>query len=241
MKWTAKLAVVAALAASAGVVCAWGQDAAVAQSANAVGVVKYSIPPRGGLRCISLPLNPLDEVEWVFGETSLAEQLPKSSTVYFWNTNSLAWDNYTRASRTGAWPADALSHVIARGEAFFVRSPADATEDIVISLLGELPVDAELTYDVTGNDNLDVRAVSMYPVEMPFSHTSLYTNLNKGSTVYFWNTNSLAWDNYTRASRTGSWPSDLVTNRVNVGEGIFIRASGSAVSITNARPFTWDD
>ena len=97
-------------------------------SANAVGVIKYTIPANGDLVCMTLPLHPMDtsdsEGRWVWGETSLAQQLPNQSKVCFWTNNS--WATFTK-NANGKWGADVTNRLIKVGEGVFVRSAASSS------------------------------------------------------------------------------------------------------------------
>ena len=232
------MAVVASAAMAAVSSFADGEEAS-AQSVNAVGVVKYTIPAGGELVCITLPLHPLEtsdaEGRWVWGETTLADQLAKGSTVYFWT--GTAWANYTKNALTGKWTAAVTNRPVQPGEAIFVCGPAKATEPQTISLLGELPTEDDLSYTVTGSKNLDTRGVTMYPVETVFGESELAEALPKGSSVYFWT--GTAWANYTKNALTGKWTAAVTNRPVAVGEGIFVRSAGTADTITNVRPFAW--
>ena len=212
---------------------AWADDAAY--SANAVGVVKYEIPA-GQLVCVALPLNPLEtsdaDQRWVWGETSLAQQLANGSDVYFWT--GTGWKTYTKDIEDGIWPKGARTRVLEPGEAFFIRGISTQT----ISLLGELPTDETVPYSLTGNYALDVRGVTPYPVSGTFGTTSLSTNLPNGSDVYFWT--GTGWKTYTKDIEDGIWPKGARNYEYDVGEGIFIRAYGAVNNVNNDRPFNWE-
>lgn len=217
---------------------AWADDEATAKSVNAVGVVKYEIPAEAGLACIALPLNPIETSStngcWVWGETSLAEQLDKGSMVYFWTGSK--WSGFTKNRLTGVW-AGAVDREIQPGEAFFVKSAASNKTAKIISLLGELPTEETLSYDITGSNNLDTRSVTMYPVAVEFGETELAEALPKGSMVYFWTGSK--WAGFTKNRLTGVWAG--ATNRpVSIGEGVFIKSTGSASTVEMERPFDWD-
>lgn len=219
------------------------QDAAVANSANAVGVIKYTIPANGELTCISLPLHPMDTADaqgrWIFGDTSICDQLDVGSSVYFWS--GTAWNMFQKM-QVGTrirWTGGVTNRPVENGEAIFVKGPAGA-EAKTISLLGELPTEDTLEYDLTGSNNLDTRAVSLYPVEVAFGDTELEESLPVSSSVYFWS--GTAWNMFqkmqvgTRIRWTGG-----VTNRVvKVGEGVFVKSSGDAATVTHERPFEWN-
>ena len=216
---------------------AFAQDTNAVNSANAVGVVKYTIPANAGLRCIALPLHPMETSStngyWVWGETSLAEQLDKGSMVYFWTGTK--WAGFTKNRLTGVWTG-AVDREIQPGEAFFVKSASSNTTDKIISLLGELPTEGTLSYDITGNSNLDTRSVTMYPVEMAFGSTELAESLPKGSMVYFWT--GTKWSGFTKNRLTGVW-TGVADRPVGVGEGIFVKSTGNAETIEMERPFEW--
>lgn len=101
-----------------------------AKSVNAVGVVKYTIPAGGQLVCITLPLHPLEtsdaEGRWIFGETSIADQLAKGSTVYFWS--GTGWDNFNKNALTGKWTAAVTNRPVSIGEGIFVEAAGAARE-----------------------------------------------------------------------------------------------------------------
>lgn len=217
---------------------ALAEDTNAAYSANAVGVIKYSIPANGGLTCIALPLNPMDssdaEQRWVWGETPIAQQLDNGSDVYFWN--GTGWDTFTKDIEDGTWNRVARNYSLQPGEAIFVRSPKGSAAKTV-SLLGELPVDDNITYSLTGSGNLDVRGITPYPVAGTFGTTSISSNLPAGSDVYFWN--GTGWDTFTKDIEDGTWNRVARNYSYFVGEGIFVRPRGNVTSVTNDIPFVW--
>ena len=218
---------------------AWA-DGDAAYSANAVGVVKYTIPAGGAIKCITWPLNPLETSDaqgrWVWGETSLAQQLDNQSTVYFWT--GTGWESFTKTVK-GKWPATVTNRPVIPGEAIFVRTPGTSTEDKTISLLGELPTEGTLSYSLRGSKNLDTRGVSMYPVEVIFGESELAASLDNQSTVYFWT--GTGWESFTKTVK-GKWPTTITNRVVGVGEGVFVRSIANAPSeVTITRPFEWEN
>lgn len=227
MKKTAIFLSILAIAATAASV-AIAQDAAV-YSANTIGVIKYQIPA-GGLTCIALPLNPLTDGEWVFGETDVAKQLAPGSEVFFWT--GTGWKDYTKDLEDGSWGRAARTRVLKPGEAFFVRG---YNQDQEIAMVGELPDEDSISYAVQGNDNLDARGVTPYPVEGTFGTTSISTNLPAGSEVFFWT--GTGWKDYTKDLEDESWPKGARNRQYTVGEGIFIRPYGNVTNIVNDCPY----
>lgn len=214
-------------------------DDNAAYSANAVGVVKYTIPANGALTCVALPLDPVGdsgEGTWTWGETSLAEQLPANSVVYFWNAEQQGWDPYTKGGLWG-WNNQAKNHEIQRGEAFFIQA-ASNPEDQVISLLGQLPVATNYVFNVPANA-LEVFTVTPYPVQEGFGETDLAASLPANSVIYFWDSESRAWDPYSKGSLWG-WNAAAKAHTNFVGEGVFIKASQNT-EVSVSRPFEWQE
>ena len=188
MKMTAKLVLAAAIGASVGVVCAWGDDDA-AYSANAVGVVKFEIPADNGLTCVNLPLYPMlgtnthhEATRWFGPETDVAKQLPNGTIVYFWD--GTGWQSSAKGSR--GWSKDGASKYLGLDEAFFIKGLSGA-ETMKVSLLGELPVDDDMRFTVPGDGtSLNPYGVSTYPVSGKWAQSGLSSNLPSGTVVYFW-------------------------------------------------------
>ena len=220
-------------------------DDDAAYSANAVGVVKYTIPANGGLACITLPLHPMETSDadpdtWVFGETGLPDQLDIGSVVYFWTGTGWASSKKDLVGGRVRWTSSGLTRTIKPGEAIFVRSSPTNQEDKVISLLGELPTEDELDYTISGSNNLDTRSVVMYPVEVPaFGTTTLASNLPVNSVVYFWTGTGWAASKKDLVGGKIRWSSSGATRSLGVGEGVFVRGVGDGFSVTNSRPFDW--
>ena len=87
MKKTLWIAIVGALAAS--VVAASAQEVL---SANAVGYIKKTLPADAKFIMVTVPLNSMTESSNLFGRTSIAQEAPQGSTVYFWNSALQQWD-----------------------------------------------------------------------------------------------------------------------------------------------------
>ncbi len=228
MKKTAIFLSILAIAATAAFV-ATADDAVY--SANTIGVIKYTVPAGGGLTCIALPLNPMSDAgEWVWKDTTLAEQLENDSIAYFWD--GTAWQGSTKSRR--GWSGVGATKVLSPNEAVFIRSPANSSADQTIALVGELPEDDTLSFGVTGGNNLDTLGVTMYPVSTKFADSELATALDNDSIVYFWD--GSAWQGSTKSRR--GWSGVGATWETAVGEGVFVRASnpsGATVDVT--RPF----
>lgn len=200
------------------------QDDAV-YSANAVGVIRYTIPANGELTAIALPLNPMSgsAVAWSWTNTPIADALPRSSYIYCWRDSKWA---PSLKQRTG-W---SQNFEIQPGEAFFVQS--SATTNIVVSLLGEVPVDDTLPIPLAGDGNLNMTSVTMYPVEMALTN-SAFADLPRSTYLFRWNGTS--WD--TNLKQRNGWSDTSWI--LDVGEGVFVQLSGSSTNVVETRPFEW--
>jgi hypothetical protein len=221
-------------------------DDDAAYSANAVGVVKYVVPSNGGMACITLPLLPLEtsssnKENWVWGETSLAEQLDDNSTVYFWKNTG--WQPSVKYPKGRGWSSGGGTYEIKPGEAIFVKTPVGSSSDKVLSLLGELPTDDSLEYQLSGSDNFDARGASPYPVDLTFGSSALASNLVDNSTVYFWEDGG--WQPSVKYPKGRGWSSGGAEHPVTPGQGMFVRSKKvngeDGDTITFVRPFEWQN
>ena len=120
MKKTLWIAMVGALAAS--VVAASAQEVL---SDNAVGYIKKTLPAQGKLVMVAVPLNSMTEASNVFGRTSIAQEAPQGSTVYFWNQANQVWDLGNKGIK--GWLPAQSNKVVLAGEGFFVQEAAAVT------------------------------------------------------------------------------------------------------------------
>ena len=120
MKKTMWIAMAAAFAAS--IVAASAQEVL---SANAVGYIKKTLPANGKFIMVSIPLNSMTEASNVFGRTSIAQEAPQNTTVYFWNPLTQKWDPGTKGIK--GWAAGQSNRVVTAGEGFFFKESASIT------------------------------------------------------------------------------------------------------------------
>ena len=235
MKKTLWIAMVGALAAS--VIAASAQEVL---SANAVGYIKKTLPANGKLIALSAPLDSMTETEVVFGRTSIAQEAPIGSIVYFWDTVLQTWSpNVKSAAGGGRWPAGASNRVVASGEAFFLKgNPTDGTAR-EITITGEVPADAALGRAVAGGNTLGTVG-NPFPVDFKFGTSSLASNAAVGSVVYFWDEALQTWSPSVKsAAGGGRWPAGASNRVVLAAEGFFLREPSSGYVWTNTKPYTW--
>lgn len=209
-------------------------------SVNTIGVIKYTIPPEGKFTCISMPLDPPpDATANIWTNCTISQQLPKGSVVYFWDSASQNWQ-YCTKSALGWTPATFRTHELQPGEAIFVRQPATATSNLIVTMVGELNPDETATINLTGSGNLDVKGLSAYPISTTFTNTAFASALSKGSAVYFWDIDSQNWQ-YCTKSALGWTPATFRSREVGVGEGTMVKEAGTVTEVTDTSPMASDE
>ena len=116
MKKTLWIAMAGALVAS--VVAASAQEVL---SANAVGYIKKTMPAQGQFVLVGLPLDSMTEASNVFGRTSIAQEAPELSYVYFWDEPTQKWLSGQKRVGPKAWQPAQSNYVVKAGEGFFLK------------------------------------------------------------------------------------------------------------------------
>ena len=235
MKKTLWIAIAGALAAS--VIAASAQEVL---SANAVGYIKKTLPASGKLIALSAPLNSMTESSIVFGRTSIAQEAPVGTWVYFWDEVLQTWAGGAKsAAGGGRWAPAQSNKVIAAGEAFFMKgNPADAVAR-EITVTGEVPEDAILARGLPGNNALGTIG-NPFPVDFKFGTSSLASNATVGSWVYFWDEAMQTWAGGAKSAAGGGRWAPAQSNRIVLAaEGFFLKEAGAGRSWTNSKPYTW--
>lgn len=202
-----------------------------AYSANAVGVIRYTIPAKGVLTCITLPLEPMNatNLTWNWSETTLAQQMDRGSIAYFWT--GAEWEPSTK--QRSSW---SLEKTVVPGQAVFVQGPNTATSNKVISLLGQLPVAPTNYLTLVGGGSLNMSAISTYPVNRQLSE-SAFSDLPRGSIIYKWAEIDSQWQWVPTTKQRSSWSTDL---EFEVGEGAFVELAGDGQILEESCPFNWE-
>ena len=102
-------------------------SAAVAQevlSQNAVGYIKVNLPANKFVS-VAQPLNNMGKAENKFGETSIAQELPQGSTVFFWSPEGQGWGGGLKGAK--GWQAGDSNRVVRAGEGYFLKEATDKT------------------------------------------------------------------------------------------------------------------
>lgn len=223
-----KLMSLVALAVVGSVVAASAQEVL---SANAVGYVKRTVPA-GKLQIVSVPFDNIasEDGTYKFGETQIANDAPKGTSVMFWDAEKQVWSPGTKGAK--GWSAAEANTVLTVGEAFFIKS-AEAT-DFDVTAAGEVPDAPTLSRSYAGNA-LAV-AANAYPVDVKFGDTELANQLEKGSSVMFWDTEKQTWSPGTKGAK--GWSTAEANYVVKAGEGFFIKPSTEG-TWEAVKPYTW--
>ncbi|NCD23770.1 MAG: hypothetical protein EOL90_12665 [Spartobacteria bacterium] len=220
------------VALAASVVAASAQEVL---SANTIGYIKKELPGNNKIICLTIPLFSMTEGSNVFGRTSMAQEAPNGSWVYFWNPVSQTWVGGGKSSK-GAWAGAQSNYVIKAGEAFFLKSTNATPTEITIA--GEVPALASQTRAIAGASALGTVG-NPYPADFKFGESDLAKNAANGSWVYFWNPVSQTWVGGGKSSK-GLWAGAQSNYVVKATEGFFLKTSNATSWVwTNAKPYTW--
>ncbi len=203
-------------------------------SANAVGYIKKTLPAGGDLIAITIPLDNMNADSNVWGATSIAQESPTGSTVYFWDPGSQGWVIGTKVANKG-WQTT-TNRVVLPGEGFFLKGPAETNYNVDVTITGEVPADTSLQRAIPGGNAFGALG-NPYPVDKAWGEMSAASNATAGSTVYFWDTGAQGWVMGTKVLNKG-W--QTTSNRViQAGEGFLLKEAASVTTWTESKPYTW--
>lgn len=203
-------------------------------SANALGYIKKTVPPEGKMTCVTIPLHSLTDGTNVFGRTTLAQQMPAGSVVFFWNPETQVWGGGMKSTK--GWSSGLSNRVVVAGEGFFLKSPTDQTTDIPITFAGEVPSEATLSRAVAGGNALTTVG-NPYPADFLFGTSTLASNAPAGSVVFFWNPTNQTWGGGMKSTK--GWSSGISNRVVAATEAFFMKEAGSGLVWSPEKPYTW--
>ena len=207
-------------------------SAAVAQevlSQNAVGYIKVNLPA-GKFVSVAQPLNNMGKAENKFGETSIAQELPVGSSVFFWDSVAQNWSGGIKGGK--GWSAGDANKIVAAGEGFFIKSPTNGE----VTITGEVPDEAQLARTIPGNGAFGTLA-NPYPVDFKFGESDAAKNATLGSTVFFWDLVAQNWSGGIKGGK--GWSAGDANKVVAAGEGFFLKEAGTVTTVTTVKPYTW--
>jgi hypothetical protein len=212
-------------------------SAAVAQgevlSQNAVGYIKVNLPANKFVS-VAQPLNNMGKAENKFGETSIAQEAPQGTWVYFWNPVDQNWGGGVKAGAPKGWAGGQSNRVIVAGEGFFMKAPTN----VEVTITGEVPDEAQLTRTIPGNMAFGSIA-NPYPVDFKFGESDAAKNASQGSWVYFWDITAQNWGGGVKAGAPKGWAGGQSNRVVMAGEGYFLKEAAGVTTVTTEKPYTW--
>lgn len=240
-----KLLIALSVALVTCVVGAWAQEVL---SQNAVGYVKKSVPAAGGLAIVVHSLDSMDTASVVFTNTSIAQEMPVGSLVYFWNTvGGGSWAQGQKTQKLPSpptWNGSAVGKSLTAGESFFLKTPATQLVEVVVTVAGEVPADTTIPVTILPSNNLTAVG-NPYPVEVVFTNTDLASNVPVNSIAYFWNpAGAGSWNQGQKTQKLPSpptWNGAAVGKTLTAGEGFFIKVPTNSPGLTwnEVKPYTW--
>lgn len=160
-------------------------------SKNAVGFINTEAT-EGALYALTVPFDNMDSDDgsWDFEDTQLAKDAAVGSTVYIWDGTT--WKEYNKGKK--GFGIDPEYATLKPGQCFFFQP----SEDMVISMSGEVPDSTNTLVAVAGAMNLSAIA-NPYPTDMTFEDTVLAQNASVGSTVFIWD--GTTWKEYNKGKK----------------------------------------
>lgn len=204
-----------------------------AYSANAIGVIKKTLPVNK-MALVSIPLDQdSDEGQgFVFGSVPAIANLPNKTVAYIWDLTNQVWIAQVKDKKSG-W-GDFEDCLIPPGTPFFLENVATTNIEFIVS--GEVPSDASMSKGVVvSNMNL---IANPYPVSVAFTNFSFANELPNKSVAYRWDETRQVWVAQVKDKKSG-W-GDFEEYEVAAGTGLFIEPAGtSGLTWTEVRPYTW--
>lgn len=215
-------------------------DEQYAYSANAVGVIRKSIPA-GKMALLSIPLDDSASTNAAipFFELPFLSSLPNRSTVSLWDPANAKWLQ-AKKGVGGKWGGDTniLSTMsVSSGQSLFIEN-GSSTKEVVITIVGEVPVDENIPVAL-GTANQMVLCANPYPVAFAFTNSTLALQSKNTANADFWDMEGSQWVSATKGVG-GKWRG--ATNQVvSPAEG-FMYTSGKTETNTTwvvDKPYEW--
>ena len=205
-----------------------------AYSANAIGVIKKTIPA-GKMALISIPLDNTESTNAAipFLELPFLSSLPNKSTANMWDSAGVKWVSGKKS--LGKWGGDITNMYIHSGQSIFFENGGSSPVTLIFS--GEVPSDAEISVGLAAPSHM-VACANPYPVSFDFTNSVLARQAKNGSQANFWDMNANTW-RFCKKS-LGKWGGTASTV-VEPGDG-FMFQSGATETNTAwvvSKPYEW--
>lgn len=217
------------------------QEEQYAYSANAVGVIRKTLPSKK-MMMVALPLDDASSTNAVvpFANLPFLTTLPNGSSINIWDVSNSAWVTATKT--VGKWRGAATNESVSAGQSLFIKN--GGTSSVLITLVGEVPDDPSITIPLANASQLQGCA-NPYPVAFEFAKSALASNAVNGSSVNFWDTDAGTSGEWVTATKTvGKWRGGAANYEVAPGEGFMMKFGATTVSggaWTVSKPYEWPE
>lgn len=238
VKWLVLASVIAAFVSQA--------QAQEAYSANAIGVIRKTIPA-GGQILLSIPLDleGMDDAtaSIAFNDLPFLSKFPTKSTANIWDTQNNCWISGAKKI-SGKWDGPITNCNLHAGQALFLQN-GSSSADLEIVFSGSVPDDDTIPLNLATANQLQLMS-NPYPVPYKFTETALASNAVNGSTVNFWviDTSKPAKGRFVSGKKglTGVWSTDIADYVVLPGEGFYFTQGNKATAGQQwvvGKPYEW--
>jgi hypothetical protein len=172
----------------------------------------------------------MGKAENKFGETSIAQEAPLGTIVYFWSPENQGWGGGVKGVK--GWQPGQSNKVIAAGEGFFIKSSKDGE----VTITGEVPDEPTTDRVIPGNKAFGSVA-NPYPVDFKFGESDIAKNASQGSTVFFWDNTLQGWGGGVKGVK--GWQPGQSNYVVQAGEGFFLKEAEAVTTLKTQKPYTW--
>ena len=216
------------------VMMASAQEEQYAYSANAVGVIRKTIPA-GKMVLVTMPFDDMMSTNAAipFLELPFLSSLPNKSEANMWDAVSSKWVTGTKS--LGKWSGAITNLSLGLGDAIFFLN--GSKNDVTITMLGDVPTDSSIAIQVVPANHI-TGCANPYPSSFVFTNSVLAKQSKNGTMVSFWDVNTSQWQSLSKSLNKWSGATNMV-----VEPGVaFLYQSGKSdtnTSWTVVRPYTW--
>ena len=220
------------------VLMASAQEDQYAYSANAVGVIRKTLPA-GKQMLISIPLDDATSTNAAipFMELPFLATLQNNSSANVWDPVNSAWISGVKTR--GKWAGPVTNVSLQPGQPLFIKNGGAAA--VAITLVGEVPEDSSIPVALAAANQIQGCA-NPYPVSFVFGTSALASNAVNNSSVNFWDVENGVW--ISGSKTRGSWSTTVRSKTVAPAEGFLLKngptaASGGTWEVS--KPYEWPE
>lgn len=214
------------------------QDEQYAYSANAVGVIRKTLPG-GKQMLLSVPLDDAASTNAAipFMELTFLSTLPNNSSANVWDPVNNEWISGVRTR--GKWVGAITNVALQAGQPIFILN--GGASPVTITLVGEVPEDSSIPIALANANQMQGYA-NPYPVSFVFGTSALASNAVNNSSVSFWDVENNDW--ISGSKTRGAWNTTVRSKTVAPAEGFLLvhgptAASGGTWEVS--KPYEWPE